>query len=375
MLNPLLYEALKKLFKTVEIVNEGQHAAIEVMPNGVDWTIPQSSEHGEQYRVNCPFCSDRKKHLYLSYLSYSRPVVHGIQLRIGRLRAQCFRSGCLRNRENYDYLEGQLGLAMALCGNGMDCCSLIPSDGEDEKPVGYSVSNELSLDGLRTWVPDWQPIDDNTDQEVLNYLVGRRVTQDDVRWLHMGWGPIKSPKSGKYLNGGKPWILFPIVNNKKLEGVQARCPDVYLTDAGIKYWFHPGCRKRMLLLNLDEARKYGVCVVTEGAFDVLSVGKPGVCTFGHTPSTTQKQLLSSFDQGLIWLPDTDVRQDLDPIAIARKQVNSWNKDNVFNKGAHVVVLPNKDAGSMSRQEVWKTILEQVSPEMQTYLLERVLPRL
>jgi hypothetical protein len=110
-------------------------------------------------------------------------------------------------------------------------------------------------------------------------------------------------------------------------------------------------------------------------FDVASIGKPGVCVFGHTPSITQKRLLAANLQGVIWLPDTDVTPTLDAPAIARSQITEWNAAGVFPKGAHLVLLPEKDAGSMTRQQVWETILQQVPPTMQEYILKEVVPKL
>jgi hypothetical protein len=67
VLNKLLYDALECLFKRVEIANEGVTASIRPDPAGTGaWQIEKGDEHGEQYRVNCPFCKDHKKHLYIS---------------------------------------------------------------------------------------------------------------------------------------------------------------------------------------------------------------------------------------------------------------------------------------------------------------------
>lgn len=378
MLNKLLYGALERLFKHVEIVNEDVHAYIEPDKSGSgQWTMPQGEDRGEQYKVDCPYCGDHRGHLYISYLSYAVPVINGNVMRMGPLMSHCFRRDCMSDPDNKRHLEGRIGLAMTLVGDGMQ--SSFPIDmsdvGQQEDGTEFNLSSSVTLDGLRTWIPDWQPVDGNTDQAIVDYLCERRVTKADVDWLGIGWGPVKSPRSGNYLTGGKPWVLFPIVNNGKLCGVQARCPPAYMTDESFKYWFHPGCRKRTLLLNLDAARSCGVGVLCEGAFDVLSIGKPGLCCFGHTPSVFQRRVLSCFDHGIIWLPDTDTRADLDCISIARTQAAQWNEAGLFDKGAHVVTLPAKDAGDMTRQEVWTEIIKQVSQPMREYLFERVIPKL
>jgi hypothetical protein len=116
-------------------------------------------------------------------------------------------------------------------------------------------------------------------------------------------------------------------------------------------------------------------VLCEGVFDVAHIGKAGVCIFGHTPSITQKRLLASNLSGIIWLPDTDVSPHLNAIDIAMRQCAEWNSSGIFTQGAHVVTLPSKDAGSMSRIDVWQTILNQVSQEMRDYLMDKVVPKL
>jgi hypothetical protein len=170
-------------------------------------------------------------------------------------------------------------------------------------------------------------------------------------------------------------VLFPVLRNGKLVGVQARCPAQFLEAEGIKYYFHPACRKKTVVFNLDIARQLGIGVLCEGVFDVASIGKPGVCVFGHTPSITQKRLLAANLQGLIWLPDTDISPTLDAPVIARSQIAEWNAAGVFPKGAHLVILPAKDAGSLTRQQVWETILQQVPPDMQECILHEVVTKL
>ena len=373
MLNQALYNALVRLFGKVQVANEGQHSTIKVDPSGNgDWQRTSEGGGGEEYIVRCPFCNDKKGHLYISHLSYAAPVVAGMQLRVSPLLAHCFRRNCIAEQSNREALEGRIGLAM------QDECSITPlidMSEPDAEDATINLSNELTLEGLRTWVPDWQLIDSDTDPCVVEYLAERNITQEDIDWLHIGWGPIFSARTGAYLNDGNPWILFPVIKNGKLAGVQARCPACYLKENGIKYWFHSGFRKKTVVFNLDIARQIGCGVLCEGVFDVASIGKPGVCVFGHTPSITQKRLLAANLQGLIWLPDTDVSPTLDAIAIATQQAAEWNSAGVFPKGAHVVILPAKDAGSMTRQAVWETIFQQVPQDTQEYLLKEVVPKL
>ena len=383
MLNEFLFKSLKAVFGTVLVENEGVHAdVVRDYTTGytASWRMSDNGEHGEQYRVNCPFCRgkhnepDRKQHLYISYLSYARPRVDGVELAVSGLLAHCFRGNCISDNVHRGELENLIRAGMACVGEGGDTVTIDLLNTQEE-PSESKTSNEITLDGIRTWVPDYRPCTDGMDQDIAEYLYGRGLTDDMIARFGIGWGQVVTPRTGRLLNGGVPWVIIPVVMNGKLRGVQARCPDKFIGEDGLRYWIHPGMRKKTVVYNLDSARELGVGVVCEGVFDVFKVGAPGVCCFGHTPSTTQQSLLSSIDQGLILLPDTDVREGLDTLGEARALAMQWNADGRFPKGVHVVELPAKDAGMMSRQEVWTAILSQVSDEMRDYLIERTIGRL
>jgi hypothetical protein len=92
--------------------------------------------------------------------------MQGVPLRVGHLRAQCFRKGCLNNKENRHYLEGQIGRAMALVGDGMQNCYILNCDEQEDEEPKLKVSHEPTIEGLRTWVEDWQPISEQTALQV-----------------------------------------------------------------------------------------------------------------------------------------------------------------------------------------------------------------
>ena len=201
---------------------------------------------------------------------YAQPLKNGTLLRVGDLRAQCFRNGCLKYTENRDYLEGLIGQAMLATNNGTMPVNAIECDTDaDDGTAKFQTSPEVTLEGIQSWVPDFQYCDENTNPDIIDYLIERGVTQEDIDWLKVGWGPIRSPRTYTYLNDQLPWVIFPIIMNGKLRGVQARCPSKFLESGGIKYWFHPGFRKRTVVMNIDQARSIGVGVLCEGIFDVL----------------------------------------------------------------------------------------------------------
>lgn len=385
MLNSKLHEALLKAFGSVVVENEGVQADIEMDYSsiyGTAWRVADGGEHGEQYRVNCPYCMsregepDRNHHLYISYLSYARPVLNGVKLMQGQLMAHCFRRDCMSDKGNREDLARRIGYGMSLAGcdqDGMDVELGVQT--ADESP--YTVSDDMSLEGLRTWVPDFHFCDEgDMDSDIEEYLFDKRgLDMPTVCRFRLGWGKVKTPRTGKLLGNGVPWVITPVVMNGRLKGVQARCPDKFLLEDSIRYWTHPGMRKRAILYNIDSARDIGMGVLCEGAFDVFKVGAPGICGFGHVLSQVQRSLLQGIENTLVLLPDTDPHSDFDTVDEARELAAGLNASEAYPLGAHVVVLPAKDAGEMDRQGIWTTIIRQVPSKVQDYILDKVVQKL
>ena len=169
-----------------------------------------------------------------------------------------------------------------------------------------------------------------------------------------------SSSSNMWLNNGEPFLIIPIVQNGNLRGFQARAIGTKeeLERRGMLRWYiHPGLRKTSVIYNIDKASSYPICVLTEGVFGVLRIGACGIATFGHTPSTYQQKLMSSrWSKGaLVWLPDTNISKDLNPIEIAHTMAAKFNNQGVFAMGAHVVTLPAKDPDELPTEKIWEEI--------------------
>lgn len=371
MLNRSLYAALRAAAGEVLVDNEGQAAELELV--GGRWRIQPGGAHGEQYRINCPCCDDHGHHLYISYLSLSVPVRNGqAGAQIGLL-AHCFRRDCMASRQGRARLMQLIGVGMAtadVTSQGLDV-----SDGDETSEMVSRLSDEPTTDGIRTWSPLYSPVmDGGVPQDCFGYILRRGLLADDLREMKVGWGQVISPRSGKPIGGGANWLQFPVMHGGRLVGLQARFVGEPPKGLG-KYWFHPGTLKRSVVYGLDRARDMGCVVLCEGVFDALHVGRPGVCCFGHTPSVVQRRLIEGTGKCAILLPDTDTHADLDTIARARQLALDWSSADLFAHGAHVVVLPAKDAGEMDRQSIWTAILSQVDDPTREYLLSEVLPRM
>lgn len=383
MLNEQLFRKLQKLFKNVDVIQAGVPAQIEersgLALNG--WKISPGGS-GQQYRVGCPFCGDAKKHLYISHVSYANVSLNGVSMGKSGLLAKCFRRDCLADPVKRAQLD-QI-IQSTVVDTNVDIRLAVVQDNSQFKPK-YDVKNTPTLQGIRSWYKDYTPIDQHCQNEqVLSYLQDRGVSLQTAKKFKLGYGVAHSATTGTaYLNGA-PFIMLPVIQPAALKGVQLRALPQYITGDFPKYLFHSACKRNLMLYNRQQAAKFRVCVITEGAFDALKVGPPAIATFGHTPSKIQLRHIEVDHQqgGVIWLPDNDIKKSasgkvqLDPPAIARQQCAKWNKQGAFAWGAHVVTLPAKDAGQMSTIDIWAAILQQVhNPLMLDYIQQFIIPEL
>ena len=224
MFNQPLYDSLVRVFGKVKVENQGVPARILPKPGTVsEWELPDDENHGEQYRVCCPYCNDKHHHLYISYLSFAVPQLGDRQMMKAGLIALCFRRQCLHDPDNRMDLmrrisagfDGNADGTVVKAGNAL----LLDDDCSENL---YSWPEHPDITGFRGWVPDYKPVNIDAPESVLDYLRERRITTEDVEMFHLGWGPVKSPTTGEYLTGGAPWILIPIIQHGKLKGMQAR---------------------------------------------------------------------------------------------------------------------------------------------------------
>ena len=355
MVNPTLYNKLKSLFKHITIANENVKPKIKPSNIAGQWRFDDSVS-GEAYILNCPFCQDHKHHLYISSISFTQPRIGETIYPQAPLLGKCFRRDCLKEPANREKLVQALAIGTAL---------QIDVD-QEESIWGSDSSVDLhSLDAIKEWCPDYHSFAE-PDEVCQQYLKQRKVRDKDIAELQIGWGKCWDYRKGKYLDDN-PRIILPIIQFNELKGIQYRA--VY-PEQFPRYYFDPRTPKSMLLYNYERACRFRICVMVEGVFDCLAVGANCMAYYGSKPSKAQCQLITQagFDM-LIWLPDTKISRDpngkitLDPPAIARKQCDSWNLNNTFPWGAHVVLLPDKDASDCGMGLVWQTIIRQVAPKL------------
>ncbi len=114
-----------------------------------------------------------------------------------------------------------------------------------------------------------------------------------------------------------------------------------------KYFTMPGFDKGRFLFNHDNAEKFGFVVVTEGAFDAISVGRCAVAAFGKGLTDIQIGLLKAWD-AVVLLLDPDAAKDQSKLA---RKLRTAGK-----KVVEVVLAGYKDAGECPHAELVDQIL-------------------
>lgn len=118
-----------------------------------------------------------------------------------------------------------------------------------------------------------------------------------------------------------------------------------------KYFTNPGLKKGRILYNYVNARAYRYVVVTEGVFDTFSVGPQAVALFGKAPTAVQLSLLKTYWDDVILL--------LDPGDAEAEMSRALDELSRAVRVTMVNLKGTKDAGDLSRNEVWRQISAQI----------------
>lgn len=345
VLNEALYTALRLRFGSVEVANPGQRRRVHYVPN---WSgrgrrlRADVSEHGEEYRINCPFCNDRRKRCYVSHQYLVRDATTG-SMNIGLFH--CFNERCHTDQNNrvdfQDMIEGALlavrrGYAQIPSGvsNIQQPCPEPPP--EPLAPIDLPIGC-VSIADLPASHPAAHYLTQNR-----GFNLQELAANYDVRYCHSGWG-------GDSRAGSR--IVIPVRQEGQLMGWQARyVGEAEWTAREPKYKFPVGMKKSRLLYNIDAAVRYPVVVLCEGATDVWRVGPMGVAAFGKELSRHQCELLvqKCADKCLVIMLDAD--------ASVEAHVLWAELRDRFRGGVVLAELPaGSDPGAQDRNALWVAI--------------------
>jgi len=332
-LRPELYSRLEARFRHVQIANEGQELMASYHRDALTGKQTlDSRQPGEYYRVNCPFCNDTRKRLWINHRwGLKDPVTGSLNLHL----CICFNENCvatIKERRSWLYAE-----VMADVGDGSLDVVLPSFKTRPAEPVKAELPGDLvTLDHLPADHPACQYLRDRAFDPAL---LGQR--------LGVGYCPVAN--WNVQMATGR--IIIPIMMDGQLRGWQSR----YIGDPPNKfvpkYYTMPGMRKTELLYNIDPARKYPYVVLVEGVTDVWKVGPVSVALFGKTLSATQELLISSiWNKGTVYVMlDSDAADD------GRKIVERLRGR--VGKCVLVELPDDRDPGDLSQEELRRQIEE------------------
>lgn len=326
MLNPELYERLKRKLGTVKVIKEDEKAVSRPYKIGIK--TYNRTEGGEEFNCCCPFCNDRGFHLYINY-TYGQKTYNGFR---SFATAHCFH-GCLEKEENREALY-RLLYSFPLPRRLKSTVVLLNEPEETPK--------EIIPPGKMTLISQLPE-----DHPAVVYLCQHRGFSKsllDYYGVSYCYDSTTNP-----LAIGR--IVIPIWFKGKYEGWQTR----KIGDGkagGIKYCTAPGMRKSKFIYNYDIAIKQDYVVICEGVTDVWRVGASGICLFGKKASNEQIRLIK---EG--WR-DKDICLLLDPDASKETAALFENLKKDCKKVA-VVKLPEgvKDAALMGEEDLMRLIDE------------------
>jgi len=361
MRNPALHARLQAIFGKVIIHNEDEQISLNVslaqsplMRGSVVTVAANQVSGGERYAVCCPYCGDRRFRLWLSYAYGTMYRIEQTDVTFSTGLAYCYNENCIgKSYETKMDLFSRIMIGM--------------------QPVALEESQHSRLEASKKDIelpPSISLLDPRVPTGALEYLRGRGCDIQELssRWkMSVGIAIDPATVRDKRPFYSKPALIIPVINHGRVRFWQARwlgkTPEKFADGKDKpKYYIPSNAPKAQCLYNLDAALKSPNVVVVEGAFDVVSVGDPGVGLFQTTPSPNQLSMLVACwgDGKLIWVPDTNDKKSKDPaLTKALALTAEWNQRKLFKEGAYVVRLPdNTDPGSFQRKALWELIQQQ-----------------
>lgn len=337
VLNPELYARLVTLYGHVQVANPGvtnYWGTTATLHNGRLYR--ELMERGETYRVNCNFCGEQRRRLWVNY-QYGVPDPSG---RPDYSLARCYNeTDCLRDSANWYQFKS----SMDNFSNEKDRhrCLLVPPPAtwdtaprllvEPKLPDGLTLVSEL----CRTY--PYHP--------AVEYMCGeRRYTVEALDKYQISY----CERSAEFPAVNRR-IVFPIYMHNRLQGWQARYIGEPPSKVVQKYYNMPGIRKSQLAYNYDVAKHSKLGVIVEGLPDVHRLGDPAVAIFGSSMSKFQNDLVVMAWAG----KPVAVMLDADAIENAKKICASLREQGV---DAFVVYMPpHVDASVLTYEAAWGAV--------------------
>jgi hypothetical protein len=344
MLNKPLYDTLVRVFKSVQVANEG--VPFEGMlrkpatASGYRGYKAYTVTKGETYRVCCPFCKDTRHRLWIGHR-------WGTKFRGERITHAecCYNENCHETKDFYvklcDYMAGYT-----------------------PPPMRSDIVSHADAAEVKTMELPGVCVPINTlrqDHAAATYLKERKY---DIDELATQWGVVWRTRGSALHTTYR--LVIPVYDvdpaTPRLVGWQVRYFDTRTgcaapTDKHIpKYMTAPGFRKARALFNGQRAFQQPYVVICEGPFDAMRVGANAVALLGAVASNTQVDMLvaacASSQKPIAVMLDNDMDETADELV-----------DKLKTRGclAFRAKAPHdKDPGDCTRAELHAAILRALS---------------
>jgi hypothetical protein len=281
-LRPYLFERLEDRFGEVLIAHEGEPMMGQVCTDlthldhrGRPIKVLQVYDAGEEYRVDCPYCYDTRKRLYINHMWAYLLDTRGVSY---MWLVNCFNENCFtvpgRKKELFKMVYDDVGYAQ-----------------RDFAPAVLPAKVLAKIEPLPIPLPGpLQPLHALPASHPANvYLRGRGF---DPELLSKKFRVAYCEKAVAEMLPAGNRIIVPMHMDGDLVGWQARFIGEPTEKWCPKYYSMPRMLKSAILYNFDSARHYSAVVVVEGITDVWSVGPQAVALLGKVASPYQIGLLS-----------------------------------------------------------------------------------
>ena len=351
-LNPKLYRALHRAFTRVHIQKETEPMVFRVAADpmtGKKRIRVAAGRGGEDYKVCCPFCNDRRFRLEISHRWNTTDPDENVYFGVAFLR--CYNDGCDANvdapfHRRLTCHEELVEMLKAYIARGHGLVTARPSMEAELKPMTLPKKC-VPLDSL--------PV----DHAAIRYL--REERSFDPYQLSQDWRLQYCIDDPNDCVAGR--IIIPVYMEGILVGFQARCIGEPPSDNIPKYYTAPSTPRNRLLYNYDRAKfgKFGVLV--EGPTDAWRVGtSAAVAPLGSSVSMVQIQLmkLAWGDNGVVVMLDPEYvkkpRRRPDTPSPYERLMEQLRDPTAFTNGVMEIVLADgMDPGKLTTAGLWRRI--------------------
>jgi 5S rRNA maturation endonuclease (ribonuclease M5) len=350
MLNPILYDLLKRRYIHVRICNEGEELVGRYSRDPyTDRMTLDIESWGETYCVSCPFCNDTTQRLYINH-RYG--VADLVTKTSNNYMARCFNEECLKRDPSlfdnlYQSIYGML--------NANQRKQVFVARGT-QPTLSTSKLQEAPPPGRLSYIQDLPD-----DHPAIEYLINQRGY--DLSELVNNWNLMYCESASSFYRLAASRIIIPIIQNSMWVGWQARyVGDINFKQAKIpKYYTLPSMPKRLVLYNHDTAMKQKLVIVCEGPTSAWTMYPYGVALLGKQATIQQRRLIvkNCSNKSVIILLDEDAKTD----AVKLESLLSPH----IKKLARIELPKDKDPGSYyhNKDELWDLIKQQVSDQNQS----------